>query len=433
MSSVDVLIIAALKDEFEAARNAANGVGAGNWRERDTGGLTPYLTGEYVSPAGSRITVALARPTGMGGRRTGPLATTLTNQLQPTCLAMCGVCAGNPDDTAPGDVIVAAPAYEYDEGKLSGGKLRGAHEQYPLNDRWLRAAQDFDPAGLPSYGEASEAEATIWFLERLYRSQDAREHPARSRYFPKGTWSQRLDRMETDGLIVRYDGGWALTGAGAAKIERLLDDDVDGPDRLPFAVEPGPIASGSAVVEDPKIWTKLKNLGMRKIRGLEMEAATVATVAHEREVPHWLVVKGVMDNANFDKDDRFKVFASRASAEVLFALLGRVLPTRSAVSERSAGPGLPAAAPTPSAATVATVVPGPVKLEIIRRLHYDWQDLADLVGVPGFERVRFAAGNEPRALWEWLEVRGRLVELPAALDEIGRADLGERLRPHLSA
>jgi len=70
--------------------------------------------------------------------------------------------------------------------------------------------------------------------------------------------------------------------------------------------------------------TQLKDMGVRKILALEMEAATIATVAHEREVPQWLVAKGVMDHANFDKDDRIKEFAARASAEVLFALLGHI-------------------------------------------------------------------------------------------------------------
>lgn len=139
---------------------------------------------------------------------------------------------------------------------------------------------------------------------------------------------------------------------------------------------------------------------------------------HEREVPHWLVAKGVMDHANLDKNDRFKEFAARASAEVLFALLGRLLP-------RSVGRDA-AAAPARSGA-----IPGAVKLDVIRRLHFDWQDLADLVGVPVFERVRFVVGNEPRGLWEWLEVRGRLADLQRALNEIGRGDLSERLRPYI--
>lgn len=49
-------------------------------------------------------------------------------------------------------------------------------------------------------------------------------------------------------------------------------------------------------------------------------------MAHDNQVPYWLVAKGVMDGANPEKDDRFKHFAARASAEVLYALLAKVLP-----------------------------------------------------------------------------------------------------------
>jgi hypothetical protein len=41
-------------------------------------------------------------------------------------------------------------------------------------------------------------------------------------------------------------------------------------------------------------------------------------------VPHWVVVKGVMDYADPNKDDRIKPFAARASAEVLLRLLQSV-------------------------------------------------------------------------------------------------------------
>jgi hypothetical protein len=117
-----------------------------------------------------------------------------------------------------------------------------------------------------------------------------------------------------------------LTETGTAKIQQLLVDDVNGPDKLPFAVLPGPMASGSAVVMDPTIWDRLKHMGVRKIAAIEMEAATIATVAHNCRVPHWLVAKGVMDHANSDKDDRFMEFAARASAEVLYALSAQLLP-----------------------------------------------------------------------------------------------------------
>jgi nucleoside phosphorylase len=395
--SVDVLILTALREEYEAAKEAVPTA----WQEHDGRTSAPYVTGSLAG-----LSVALARATGIGARNIASLATTLVLRLRPRCLAMSGVCAGDPAWTAPGDVVVADPAYEYDEGKHTGGRFLGDHRHYPQDTRWLRAVQEFDPTGLPSHGEATEEETMVWLLERLYRGQDARKHPARSRYFPRGTWSTRLHTLEEDGFIVWRDSDWALTGTGIAMIERLLADDVDGPRTLPFAVLAGPMASGSAVIENPGIWAQLKDMGERRVLALEMEAATIATVAHDNQVPHWLVAKGVMDGANPEKDDRFKHFAARASAEVLYALLTRVM----------------------SDATTGPAMPGRIKVEVCRELHYDWQDVADAVGVPSFEQRRFRTGDEPRALWEWLEDRGRLGELAAALDTIGRADVAALLR-----
>ncbi|MET0426838.1 MAG: hypothetical protein ABW046_23425 [Actinoplanes sp.] len=256
MSTVDALIITALPEEYRAALAVT---GASEWRKHGTAGPAPYVTTEYRAGNGRTLSVALARPTRMGGRSTGPIATMLTDELRPTCLAMCGVCAGRPGSTRRGDVIVAESACEWDEGRHTGADFHPDRQQYPQDDRWLRAAQDFDPAGLPGHG-----------------------------------------------------------------VHDVAADEVGGPERLPFRVFAGPMASGSAVISVPGFWTRL-SAGQRRIMALEMEAATIATVAHERRVPHWLVAKGVMDHADLAKDDRFKSFAARASAEVLFALLGRLL------------------------------------------------------------------------------------------------------------
>jgi nucleoside phosphorylase len=318
---VDVLIIVGTKDEFDAVR--AN-VGLKRWTEHGVGGPAPYCTAEIRTARGQTLLVALARPTTMGGRGTGPIATTLTDLLRPRCLAMCGVCAGNPGATAPGDVVVAAPAYEWDEGKHTADVFHAAPQQFPLDIRWIRAAQDFDPTSLPSHGMATDEEAELWYLERLYKGQDPRTHPARQRYFPQSTWRTRLERLESGGFITWAAAGPVLTDAGSERIQRTLYVDVDGPQRLPFAVFAGPMASGNAVMSDPKIWDWL-GFAQRKLLALDMEAATIATVAHERQVPHCLIAKGVMDHADLDKDDRFKAFAANASAEVLFALLGELL------------------------------------------------------------------------------------------------------------
>jgi nucleoside phosphorylase len=362
----------------------------------------------------------------MGGRGIAPVATTLTNQLRPACLAMCGVCAGSPDETAPGDVVVPEAVYEYDEGRFTDQGFEGDHRQDPQDARWLRAAQDLAPDGLPSHGPASADEAAVWFLERLHLGQDVRRHVARTRYFPPGTWHERLEKLADDGLI-RFDpdGGspWTLTPEGTARIRRILADDVDGPRTLPFAIVTGPMASGSAVVTEAGIWKRLKAMGVRRIAALEMEAATIVTIAHDRQVPHWLIAKGVMDRADKHKDDRFKGFAARASAEVLFRLLENLVPPDGATA---VGPG-----GGPRGAGGGPV-PGRIKLQVVLQLQFDWLDVADLLGVPPFARARFPHGEGPRGLWEWLESRGRLGELPGALDEVGRSDLAELMRAHLA-
>jgi hypothetical protein len=68
---------------------------------------------------------------------------------------------------------------------------------------------------------------------------------------------------------------------------------------------------------------------------------------------------------------------------------------------------------------------GEVKLEFCQRIGKGWKELADLFGIPPHERKRFDLGDEPRELWEWLEVRSRLPELHEKLAQIGRTELAE--------
>jgi hypothetical protein len=86
------------------------------------------------SPTGrlGTLTVALARPAGMGSREGGQFVAALIDRVRPASLAMCGVCAGHPEETALGDVIVAELAYQYDEGKQTSTSFRADHRQYPL-------------------------------------------------------------------------------------------------------------------------------------------------------------------------------------------------------------------------------------------------------------------------------------------------------------
>jgi hypothetical protein len=122
--------------------------------------------------------------------------------------------------------------------------------------------------------------------------------------------------------LVTLDGAqFRLAEKGNAEVVRSLALDVDPPLKLPINVLVGPIASGNVVVKDGLTWDKLKRLGVRSVLGLEMEAAAIGEIARASNVHEWIVVKGVMDHADPHKDDRFKPFAARASAEVLRSFL----------------------------------------------------------------------------------------------------------------
>lgn len=185
MDRVDVLVVAALREEFEAAKAAGEastpaGPGVPRWEEGALDGVPPFLWGEYHVSGNTRFSVALARPTQMGGRAVGPFAASLADRLRPAALAMCGVRAGNPAGTARGDVVVGEPVFEWDEGRLSTSGFEGDHRQFRMDPRSLRAAQDLDPRCLAGYGAASEDEALLWFLENLRSGQQLRSHPARN-------------------------------------------------------------------------------------------------------------------------------------------------------------------------------------------------------------------------------------------------------------
>ncbi|NMO51692.1 5'-methylthioadenosine/S-adenosylhomocysteine nucleosidase [Actinoplanes sp. TBRC 11911] len=262
----DALVLASLPLEFDAARDMAS---VRDWRRRGRYGPVPYLAGDYRTADGRTLSVALARPARLGGRAVAPIATTLAALLHPHCIALTGI---RPDGPAvPGDVIIAHSA----------------------DDQWRRAIHGFRPDALSSFGAADEKEALLWLLERLARGEDPVTHPARARYFPAGTWQARVGPLLREGLIRNAGHGWELTADGRAYIRRHLFAVVDPPHRLPFAVHVAPA-----------------------------EDASIAAVARESGIPHWLIVQGVSDRAEYD---RYRDFAAHAAAEVLWALLADLL------------------------------------------------------------------------------------------------------------
>ena len=324
MSEIDVLLITALKEEqdaFIAATNSTgNGPGVSSWEEFDAGSPAPYKLGLYIDLDGRKLNIAIARPTRMGGISTSIVIGTLVERLKPQCLAMCGVCAGDPASVALGDVVIAEMVYQYDEGKRKEHIFEGDHRHIQIKETWLRSAQEMLASGLPSFGPASPEDARIWMLERVNADENPLAHPARERYFPGESWGESLQKFLDDEIILSKGRTFQITDKGRSIIDHayLFQTSLK---TLPFEIKVGPMASGNVVVKDGLTWDSLSTMGVRSAIGLEMEAAALGSAAHRLNIPHWIVVKGVMDHADPNKDDRYKKFAARASADVLIKFL----------------------------------------------------------------------------------------------------------------
>jgi hypothetical protein len=73
------------------------------------------------------------------------------------------------------------------------------------------------------------------------------------------------------------------------------------------------------------------------------------------------------------------------------------------------------------------VYSGSSKNDFCEHLGGDWKRLADHLEINPAEQDKFIHGEQARGIWDWLERRSRLSDLPGALVTISRGELAERL------
>ena len=344
--AVDALLLTATKDEHDALLEVRTGAWPGSAWERRPGpmGFEVALR-TFEAKDGRPMRVAASRAAEMGQVAATSAGSQLIARSSPRCMAMSGVCAGRRGEVELGDVIFAERLWSYDIGKrrvelIEGERVervQGDLTTYQLRPAWKQQAENFvlDPAEarpwLATRPLAYEAQED-WLLERVAAQENPQGHPDRHARCPD--YGEVVERLWEKKLL--EEGTLVLTRAGSERAARLRILYPDGlPAPRPFRVHVGPIASGNMVVEDANVFRTL-SASMRKVLGLEMEASAIGALARDHEL--WMIVaKGVMDFADAEKNDHFKHFAARASAECLLAFLRENLPPVEAPAEH-AGP-----------------------------------------------------------------------------------------------
>ena len=148
-NQANVLIIAALKEEFDALMTVTGGTES--WQDVKENNFTRYYIKEFTSKQGFSFRVAAMWAYGMGATSAAALATELTKELKPQCLAMCGICAGRRDYVFLGDVIVADRVFRYDEGKRKEEQFQPDITTFNLNPQWRTSVQQMIGGWQPDF------------------------------------------------------------------------------------------------------------------------------------------------------------------------------------------------------------------------------------------------------------------------------------------
>jgi len=286
--------------------------------------------------------------------RTGPPETVLhlshvLEEYHPRFVAMTGICAGDRFRVSLGDLVVPDRLYTYDSGKYKTdehGRVVHEHDAmtYQLNDNILRFVSLFDQwkplvnqlSRLPSKRQQRE-----WLLNRLLDKQtpSLQQIPQQELQRHVPDWRHIIHelRQEPDPL---------LTPALALRERKLIEQLRYGLDPFPYT-DPRearchikPMASSSAVHSDNSF--KDIQVPVRGTVAVDMEGAAFGRVMASVPGLQWLVVKGVSDYADSDKDDVYHQYAATASALYLLCFLREYvtnerIPRVAALSQRQPG------------------------------------------------------------------------------------------------
>lgn len=366
----DVLILCALPEELSALTNLP---AAGGWQPKHDASGYPYHLADFADLDGRLMRIAAARAADMGSTDAAAIAAILNQELEPRCLAMCGICAGRRDEVFLGDIIIADRLFRYDGGKLK--RLRGRRgrreerilediQTYNLAKNWKVEAEAFGSRWSGAATAQLRRPLSLTYQERWLLDQLARhvrdgglppqDSPERKAQCPR--WRDVVERARKHGFISQH--GLHLCEKGSAHLDELRLQYLDGfpPSDPPFATRVGALGTGEKVIVDTELFQRLEDVE-RKILGIDMESQAIGVVASYGRIKHSIVVKAVQDYADPDKDDAFRSFAAEVSARFLIDFLLEHLPrargagsaTSVAVARVRPGPGRPRRGPSPGA------------------------------------------------------------------------------------
>jgi len=322
--TIDVLLICALKDEYDQVLKVTDGLQSSGWNEHPIASGWIVADADFATGTGGILRIRATHASHMGREQVQAVVSKLISEQPTRCIAMSGICAGRQRKVSLGDVIFAERLWSYDAGKITvedgATKFQGDPIQYNPSKVWVQRMQHVPSPSSNTSWLSSRPRLPLeyqeeWVLLRLYANEEPSQHPDFNSECPN--WNDVLKRLWKREWVEKP---LKLTDTGRQHAEELT---LLHPDRLPtpsdFMIHVAPMATGAAVTEDAGIFPRLAD-SMRKVLGIEMEASALGAFGEVHDIPV-VVAKGVSDYGDSFKDDRYREFSARASAELLIAFL----------------------------------------------------------------------------------------------------------------
>lgn len=331
----DVLVITALKDECDAFMRILK-MRECVWIKGTGPTALPYHQTVIPDDGGQERLIVVACAFGMGETLAAGAAERLIAHLgKPQVLAMTGICAGHPDNTRLGDVVVATRLWKFDEGKREVVADPASGE---LKTTVFRDVQTFSL--LPHVKLALEDYSSKWHCVVATPRPKSYEHQLRYLLWTLYDASQsgrsldhypdvqqecparaKIIELASQAGLIRLEPRFELTKQGRLRVEsEQAKYAAQRPQDAPApSVRIGTMGTNAMVQKDAGLFDGLQPT-IRTTLGIDMEAAAVGNVAHQHSIP-FLVAKSVVDYADMHKNDNFRTYSAETSAHFLMSFL----------------------------------------------------------------------------------------------------------------
>jgi nucleoside phosphorylase len=286
---------------------------------------------QITNVEGETLRVLISWAPEMGGTSTIEHLLPILMEYQPRFAAMTGICAGDRDRVALGDIIIATRAYEYDVGKIfrgEDGQPQFMHDvkTYSPNSTIVHYVQGFDEWLDDVAGQdrpPSKRQQRDWLLGRLHDRVSVAQLPRSELNLHAPDWERIVKEISAG------PQAW-LDSRGRLRNPQRLQEQTNFPFKDPLSPRyfPMVMGSGRAVRTDYPFPTL--RLPERNLIALDMEGAMFYHAVNS--IPEMggrcLVVKGVSDYADSDKDESYRRYAATVSALYMYRFIAKYVTER---------------------------------------------------------------------------------------------------------